>query len=67
MDRKQRKGGVAVLTWIDGRAIEGSLLLGPEEKHIVDEGLLVGLKRVRPYRFENIIVTGMAHEIDLLA
>ncbi|TFK83505.1 hypothetical protein K466DRAFT_258968 [Polyporus arcularius HHB13444] len=57
VDRKQRKGGVAVFTWIDGRAIEGSLLLGPEEKHIVDEGLLVGLKRVRPYRFENIIVT----------
>lgn len=54
-------------TRIDGQEIrEGLLLLEPDESRAIDEGLTVGTGYIRPYRFANIVVTGMAYAIDAL-
>ncbi|RPD66114.1 hypothetical protein L227DRAFT_133168 [Lentinus tigrinus ALCF2SS1-6] len=58
VDRKQRKDGIAMYTWIDGRPTGDRLLLvEPDHAHRIDDGAEVGSNEVVQYRFADISVT----------
>lgn len=59
VDRRRVQGGVALRTNIDGSTILRNLFLESEDSTGYDEGMVEATKRVRPYKFEDIIVTGM--------